>query len=91
MYDTSKVQWTMTVTVYHGSSFGHAIEVVTETKGRPRLSTHDTIGSWRGIGVPAEVLRQARTAVDSIFSDHLVYRYGIQEELPAWPDEVEPF
>lgn len=91
MYDTQKVQWTMTVTVFHGPSFGHAIELVTETRGRPRLSTQDTLGSWRGVGIPADVLRLAGALLLSAFDEHLVSRYGVAEQLEGWEAEPEPF
>lgn len=91
MYDRSKVQWTLTVTIYHGPSFGHVLEMATETKGRPDRMTHDTIGSWKGIGVPEPVMTQALAVVNAAIQEHLVSRYGVQELLPAWPDEVDPF
>lgn len=91
MYDDQRVQWTMTVTIYHGSSFGHAIELVTETRGRPRDSTHDSLGSWRGVGCPEEVAKAADIFISAAFWDHIVQRYGITERLQGWPIEPDPF
>jgi hypothetical protein len=81
----------MTVTIFHGPRFGHAVEVVTETKGRPRENFQDSVGRWHGIGVPEEVYRGILASVDAILSDHLVARYGLQESLECWGVEPEPF
>jgi hypothetical protein len=81
----------MTVTIFHGPTFGHAIELVTETKGRPGDNTHDSIGSWHGVGIPAEVLRQATTLLGAAFEEHCIMRYGVQESLEGWEVEPDPF
>jgi hypothetical protein len=81
----------MTVTIYHGPTFGHAIEMVTETKGRPRDHTHDTIGSWRGVGIPSDVLRTAKTLISAAFDEHCILRYGVAETLEGWEVEPDPF
>jgi hypothetical protein len=91
VYDNSKPQWTMTVTIYHGPSFGHAIEVATETKGRPAQSTRDSIGTWRGVGCPEDVYRGALTLINAIFGDHIMFRYGVASELKPWEDVPDPF
>lgn len=90
-YDNSRVQWTMTVTVFHGPSFGHAVEVATETKGRPNLCTQDSIGSWRGVGVPERVMEGMEASLLSIFQEHIHRRYGVAPSLEGWWDEPEPF
>lgn len=78
---TEKPQWNLGVTIYHGSNFGHRIEIWTQKLGQnPKL--YDG-GSWRGLGIPDDVLAGCRARLDSIFTEHLVTRYGIQDELPG--------
>jgi hypothetical protein len=91
VYDTSKVQWTMSVTIYHGPGFGHSIELVTETTGRPHDSTHDSLGTWRGVGCPSDVLREADTLISAALWNHVVARYGIAETLEGWGVEPDQF
>jgi hypothetical protein len=91
LYEDQKPQWTMTVTIYHGPSFGHAIELATETRGRITESTHDSIGSWRGVGCPNEVLQQAEALIGAAFTYHVVARYGVAETLEGWGPEPGPF
>jgi hypothetical protein len=72
-------QWQMGVLVYHDQRFGHRIVALTQTVGRDGRA-YD-LGSWRGIGVPEAVHNAALARVDSLFSEHLVSRYGIAQEL----------
>jgi len=84
-------QWVMTVTVYHGPAFGHSVEVQTVTRGR-NTDTHDVLGTWKGVGVPWKVYTGIMNSIDAILAEHLVSRYGVQEELTGvWGEEPEPF
>jgi hypothetical protein len=91
MYDNQRVQWTLTATIFHVRNFGRAFEVTTETAGRPSYATHDTIGTWQGVGVPVEVYRGILTSLDAIVADLLTSRYGVREQLQGWEVEVDPF
>lgn len=91
VYDSTRVQWTMTVTIYHGPRFGHAIELATETMGRPQYSTHDTIGKWNTFGCPLEIVKNAQAAVSAVLAGHIVDHYGVKEQLSGWEAEPEPF
>lgn len=91
MYDRSKVQWTMTVTIFHGPTYGHAVELATETTGHLDWQTHDTLGTWRGVGVPSESLQEMRTLIDTVFFEHMVRRYGVAETIEGWGDVPDPF
>lgn len=91
MPDYAKVQWTMTVTIFHGPDYGHEIELVTETRGRPLHSTHDVIGRWRGTGVPEEVVKGAHAMISAALWEHLVTRYGVRQTLEGWGDVPDPF
>jgi hypothetical protein len=87
----AKPQWIMSISIYHGPTFGHSVELDTVSK-RPMEDTSDVIGSWHGIGVPEEVYKQILASVQAVLSDHLVYRYGVQPALKDdWGSEVSPF
>lgn len=91
MDSRSRLQWTLTVQIYHGPSFGHSIEMLTHTNGRDG-ETIDSLGSWRGVGVPEDVLKQARALVDAALTQHLLTRYGIAGQLGSdGLSEVSPF
>lgn len=81
MYDKQKPQWTMTVTVYHLPNFNHAVELVTETRGAPRRYTHDTVGTWKGVGIPNDVLQDVAMSVKWVLEEHLITRYGVAANL----------
>jgi hypothetical protein len=69
----------MGVIVYHGRRFGHRIELETQRQG---LDTcYLSLGTWKGLGIPEDLLElaTARTA-DTLWS-HLVTRYTIAQEL----------
>lgn len=84
-------QWRMLVTVYHGPSYGHYMEMETLTRGRG-TTLHTGLGNWKGLGIPEPVLNEARALIDAQFSEHLVTRYGVAGELPLkWGGEPEPF
>lgn len=83
-------QWAMLVKVLHSSHFGHRLECETRTRGRGSHTM--SLGTWRGVGVPPEVVQEAQTAVAAILSDHLVTRYGVAGALPfQWGGEADPF
>lgn len=84
-------QWNLSIVVYHDASFGHAIKAEQVWNGRQECKEH-FLGSWKGLGVPESVLNQARAMIDSIFTEHLVSRYGVQGELPTkWSGDPDPF
>jgi hypothetical protein len=90
VHDQRRAQWALHVIVWHGPSFGHQITIETQPQGREPWS--QSAGSWKGIGLPGDVLQGARAMLDSIFTEHLVTRYGIQDELPFHVvSEGEPF
>lgn len=79
------------VTVYHGPSFGHYIEMETAIKGRKHV-TRVGLGNWKGLGIPEHLMRTASGIMVAAFEEHLVTRYGIQGELPTkWGGEPDPF
>lgn len=85
-----KLQWALSVGIYHDPSFGHRIEMWHGNTSRPPKLTH--LGSWKGLGVPEPVIRDAETVVLAALTEHLVTRYGVQGELPiTWAGEPEPF
>jgi hypothetical protein len=86
-----KPQWSMTVTVWHGPTFGHVVDL--QTVSRSRMEDLDIcIGTWRGVGVPEDVYKGILATVDSVLGDHLVYRYSIQPRLDwSLGGEQEPF
>jgi hypothetical protein len=89
-YEIKDIQWTMTVEVVQNSKIGHGLTLIRMGKNRPVKETF--LGSWRGLGVPEAVLVHARTAIDAAFTDYLMNRYGVAEELPLkWSGELEPF
>jgi len=83
-------QWTLDVTVYHGRDFGHRIRarVLNRRGGWHHVGTW----SWKGIGVPSELIAEIEARVASVITEHLVTRYGISVELPlTWEDDPGPF
>lgn len=90
-YDTRHWQYRQLITVYHGSNFGHYMELERQLKGRN--ATHRTgLGQWNGPGVPEDVLRTASGLIVAAFEEHLVTRYGVKGELPLeWGGDPAPF
>lgn len=84
-------QYVLTVTVWHGPTYGHAVDVDTVVKGRRDGDLSINIGTWRGIGIPVSTYRDILTSVNGIFSAYLIHRYGVAESLPGWEVEPEPF
>lgn len=90
MHDQHRPHFIMTVTVWHGSTFGHTVELDTVTVGRP--STSDVLGSWSTLGIPGAVLSGITSSVHAVLTEHLVTRYGLADELPTrWAGDPEPF
>lgn len=91
MKDDVKLQWTLTFQVYHSRDWGHKLLMCRE-KGLYAEPKWDSLGTWKGLGVPETVLKQALSTVVAAISEHLVNRYGVQGELPvAWAGEPDPF
>jgi len=81
----------MTVSLWHGTQFGHTVEVETVTKGRD-IDTIDSLGSWRGIGIPEETYKGIMASVNAILSEHLVTRYGVNPQCDwSLGEEQAPF
>jgi hypothetical protein len=86
----SKPQWCCYITVFHGPEFGHRISFMTQTQGREpeRIDSLD----WTGLGMPSDMIKTCQAIASSIVSDHLVWRYGVQDSLDFGPGgEVAPF
>jgi hypothetical protein len=87
-YGPEKVQWSLLVQVLHGPKFGHRISLQEQTTGRGPWE--QSLGSWKGIGIPDTVLSLAGARIISVFDEHLTTRYGIANELPlTWPGGPE--
>jgi len=82
--------WCMSLVIYHDRSFGHRLELITQSRLREPLST--PVGQWKGLGIPKDLLEGARAFLDACFSDHVITTYGIQDQLEdlSWSDR-EPF
>lgn len=86
-----KLQWTLTFQVYHSPTYGHKLLLCTERGlyGDPHWKS---LGSWKGLGIPEDVLTEARSSVMARIDEYLVTRYGVQGELPMkWAGEPDPF
>lgn len=81
-YDTRNWQYRQLITVYHGQNFGHYLEQEVVIKGREGTKRIG-LGQWRGLGVPDDVLRSSSGLIIATWEEHLVSRYGIQNELPS--------
>ena len=85
-----KLQWALSVGIYHGPSFGHRIEMWHGATVREPIMVE--LGWWKGLGIPEHVLQHASTMVHAALVEHLVTRYGVQGELPMkWSGDPEPF
>lgn len=84
MEDQSKStpQWTLDVTIHHGSGYQHLIQ------GRVlgRRGSWMDVGSWRwsGRGIPGSVVESLTARIEAVVVEHLVTCYGIQDELPTF-------
>lgn len=88
--DDEREVWSMSVVVFHGPAFGHRMELWTQERGRDPLV--QSLGSWKGLGVPAQVLESAVARADAVMSEYLTHRYGVQGTLWAGePVERAPF
>jgi hypothetical protein len=85
-----KLQWALSVGIYHDPSFGHRIEL---WHGRtPVAPLVRPLGRWKGLGVPESVLNDAVASVDACLTEHLVTRYGVQGTFEEkWGHEPDPF
>ena len=85
-----KLQWAMTVSVWHGPQFGHKLLIATSNQ----FGTLNDVGhwNWRGIGIPTDIFSAAQGVAASVIADHLLFRYGVAEELPLRPGgDPQPF
>jgi hypothetical protein len=85
-----KLQWALSIGVYHDPSFGHRIELWWGSTARaPHVRSG---GTWKGLGIPEAVLTELRAEIDATVTEHLVTRYGVAGELPLkWSGEPDPF
>ncbi len=91
MKTIDQLQWTMSCEVWHARDYGHKLQVSTY-RGTYGEGKHYSAGTWKGLGVPGLVLQESRSLIDGIWSEYLIHRYGIQEELPIkWAGEPDPF
>lgn len=74
-------QWTLDVSVFHDSEFGHRIRA----RVLGRTGGWVDVGSiqWKGLGVPEDLLRSLCARVEAVLTEHLVTRYGVQGVLDA--------
>jgi hypothetical protein len=85
-----RLQWVMSVGVFHGPEFGHRVDCWADNLLKEPLVRGSW--DWKGVGMPATKLVDIRSTVDSILSEHFVTRYGVQGEFPQrWTGEPEPF
>jgi hypothetical protein len=92
MHDTpEQAQFLLSAIVYHGSDFGHRLEMIRTFRGRDEsLST--PLGRWKGLGIPEDVLRTSSALIVAAWEEHLITRYGVAGELPlTWSGEPDPF
>lgn len=90
-YDTRHWQFRLSATVYHGSQFGHYLELERLIRGRD-TTRRTGLGQWRGHGIPEDVLRTSSGLIVAQWEEHLITRYGVQGELPElWAGEAGPF
>lgn len=82
---TERLQWAQTLYVVHGRSFGHKIFLSTQIQ-RHEPEVH-VDWSWRGLGVPAEIVAQVAAYQGAVASEYLVNRYGVAdaEQEARWP------
>lgn len=85
-----KLDWSMSVDIYHHPGYGHRIEMRTEDRVQRAIVTK--LGSWQALAVPATLSAVAKGFIEAAFIEHLCLRYGIQAELPvSWEGEPDPF
>lgn len=90
-YDQKNWQHRVLLTVFHGSNFGHYMEMERSWKGREEC-LRTGLGQWKGLGIPEDVLRTASGLIVAAWEEHLITRYGVQGELPTqWGGELDPF
>jgi hypothetical protein len=87
---SEKLQWAETLYVVHGRRFGHKIFLATQTQGHEPQVVVDW--SWRGLGVPPEVVRSVQAYAGAVAQEHLVMRYGVADlgQEARWPYEDSP-
>ena len=78
-----RLQWELSVRIYHDNHGWHIVEAAQLSRGR--WSEPNRLVRWRGIGVPAAALDLVTALVADEVEGHLVQRYGIQLELPHHP------
>jgi hypothetical protein len=86
--DRENCQWTFDVSIYHRSDLGHILRgAVLDRRGGWHV-----VGTWtwKGLGVPAELVSDIQARVSAVVAEHLVTRYGIANQLPLrWAGEPE--
>jgi hypothetical protein len=81
-----KLQWAQTLYITHGPSFGHKIYLATQIQGRDPEVQMDW--SWRGLGIPPEVVKSVGAFLTGVFEEHVLFRYGVAD--PLFPGDYSP-
>jgi hypothetical protein len=80
----------MDVTIWHSPDFGHKVAITTQRQGQVPNKVGDF--AWKGLGVSNELVKQIQACVSAVVADHLVFRYGVADELDLhWAGDPEPF
>jgi hypothetical protein len=84
-------QYYLSLAVYHAPSFGHKVDLW-ETIVARDYTREVGDWSWKGLGVPATLLRDMQARLSAVLAEHLTFRYGVADELPIrWAGDPEPF
>jgi hypothetical protein len=84
------LQWTMTMGIFHGQSFGHRLECWVNVIGRGSFEAGTW--SWKGLGFPEGLFPDIHARMIAVLDDHIVSRYGVAGELPRlWAGDPDPF
>jgi hypothetical protein len=72
-----QLKWAETIYVVHGPDFGHKIYLATQIQGRDIEPQMDW--QWRGLGIPAEIVKSAQAYAGAVLSEYLTFRYGLDD------------
>jgi len=82
-----KLQWELSVRVFHDNRGWRIIEMASFT--HRGWSPPTRVGRWRGIGVPGDVVRLAGALAKTAVEEHLWTRYGQLELFELNPPGQE--
>lgn len=90
-YDKRHWQYRQLATIYHGTDFGHYMELERQWRGRD-ATVRTGLGQWRSLGCPPDVLQASSGLLVAAWEEHILTRYGEQDVLlTKWAGEPEPF